>query len=235
MAEVVQQKAKSLAAKKLSSSQFNYDRDVDRYTTQNQNNANSRFDQLYDRQLSDSRRTAQQSTQIQDRRRNEDYARQQVNVDADRQEAANIRARQSTPGGSYSESFGLGAAASGGYSNDAFGVKSFYDASAVANWRNRQDGVLNDMYTVQKRSSDLDRDKQDYLGTQENNRNIDMMNRQASIKSQSDANQYLRQSQEGDKDRANQRYLAQLEANSRLQQSIFSGNGNGFQYWGGSI
>lgn len=230
----IQQQAKSLAARKISNG-FDYNNSVDKYTTQNQNNANARFDQLYDKQLSDSRWNAQQSTQIQDRRRDEDYARQQVREGNDRLERANVRASQPTTAGSYSESFGVGAVAPSGYSYNYMGQKGLYDASSVADWRQRQNGVLDDIYGQAQRMSDLDKNKQDYLEIQSTNRNIDMMNRQASIKSQADANQYFRQAQEGDKDRANQRYLAHLDANTRLQQSFFNGNGNGFQYWGGSI
>lgn len=138
-------------------------------------------------------------------------------------------------GGSYSESFGVGAVAPSGYSTNAYGQRSLYDASAVANWRQRQDGVLNDMHLVEKRSSDLDRDKQAYLAAVSNRNQIDLMNRQASLDAQRAGNDRAYQSQQSAADRANQRYLAQMDANTRMYQSMFNGNGNGFQYWGGSI
>jgi hypothetical protein len=57
---------------------------------------------------------------------------------------------------------------------------------------------------------------------------------EASIKARSDASLRAFQAQQSGEDRANQRYLAGVDANSRLFASLNQGQG-GFQYWGGSI
>lgn len=268
----IQRQAKSLA------NRFNYNNSVDRYTTQNQNAANARFDQLYDKQLGDARETQRMSLWDKGSQRRSDETRGSIaaggqvgsaqasaapgvmeqsrlnqqfeiqknasmgldakgNVTANKDAFKYADGSDTRSGGSYSESFGVGAAAPSGYTTNAYGVKSLYDASAVANWRQRQDGVLNDMYTVEKRSSDLDRDKQAYLASVNNRNQIDLMNRQASLDAQRAGNDRAYQSQQSAADRANQRYLAQMDANTRMYQSMFNnnGNGNGFQYWGGSI
>ena len=66
------------------------------------------------------------------------------------------------------------------------------------------------------------------------NADAQRMNREAALKGQADANARVFQSREADKDRINQRYLAGVDANSRLFASLTQGQG-GFQYWGGSI
>jgi hypothetical protein len=68
----------------------------------------------------------------------------------------------------------------------------------------------------------------------QSNADAQRMNREAALKSQADANARRFQSQEADKDRINQRFIAGLDANSRLFGSLNQGQG-GFQYWGGSI
>ncbi len=186
-------------------------------------------DANYNKMLSDSKRVAEQSTRIEDRRRDEDYARQQVSLQNQRIDATNQSGGRSS-GGGFSESFGLNAAAPSSYSLNPYGQRGLYNASNTANWRLRQSGVLDDQYMQAKRMADIDKDNQEFSSMQNSNRSIDMMNREFSMNTQKQATSNL----ETDKDRANQRYLAQLDANTRMYSSMFS-NGNGFQYWGGSI
>lgn len=64
---------------------------------------------------------------------------------------------------------------------------------------------------------------------------IDSMNRRASIDAQSNANQRLFQSAETEKDRANQRYLGQLQARTSMYNSmldIYNPARTNFAYWG---
>jgi hypothetical protein len=68
----------------------------------------------------------------------------------------------------------------------------------------------------------------------QSNADAQRMNREAALKSNADASARAFQSREADKDRINQRYLAGVDANSRLFASLTQGQG-GFQYWGGSI
>ena len=190
----------------------------------------------YDKMSGDAGRQFDKVQTINNRNNDQNYARSQVNQQQDMQMQAINRGYQladKTAGGS--EAFGLGAAAPGGYGITPYGFATPYDASSVANWRIRQDGVLSDQYMQAKRMAGIDRDNQESAAIKNNVRDIDMMNRQASLRTQQEGNARIYQSGEADKDRANQRYIAQLDANTRMYSSMFNGNGNGFQYWGGTI
>ena len=77
-------------------------------------------------------------------------------------------------------------------------------------------------------------EEQRKLVTAQSYADINRINREAALKAQTDASARAFQSREADKDRINQRYLAGVDANSRLFASLTQGQG-GFQYWGGSI
>lgn len=186
----------------------------------------------YDKLSGDRGRQFDKEQSIRDRTGDQNYARSQVNQQQDMQMQAINRGYQlSDRTATGAEAYGVGAAAPDGQSYTPYGFKTQYNPSEVANWRMRQDGVLNDQYNQAKRMAGINADNQEFADTQQQNRNIDMMNRQNSLKSQSDANARVFQGKEADKDRANQRYLAQMN----LYGSMFNGNGNGFQYWGGTI
>jgi hypothetical protein len=138
-------------------------------------------------------------------------------------------------GGSSSEAFGLNAAAPSGYSVDFNGKRGLYNASEVANWRNRQNDVLNDTVRQASKLRDVDTNAQMKLANQANIFNIDNNNRQASIDGQNKANDFLRNKALQDSQLQAQRDIAGIQAQGSILGSLFGSIGSGspnYKYWG---
>lgn len=150
----------------------------------------------------------------------------QSKLNADYNQAVKAKSLNQSAGSS-SESFGLGAAAPSGYGINVYGQPTAFNASAVADWKDRQAGVLNDQISQAQRMSDIDLQKQDYL-------NIGLMNRQASIDAQNRANDFIRQKALDAQARASQERIASTQAQGNILGSLFgsvSAGSQNYRYW----
>lgn len=204
----------------------------------------------YEKVRADTGRQFDKAQAINDRRNNEATARETVREQNN--SLNNMWARSNMPGnaGSFSQStgsaFGNWSGSSinrGGNLNTSYGFDDIVGNTNRArdyDFQRSQSALTASMMTRAEAAGDIARleaqtEQQNTLAMHNQNRNIDYMNRQSSLDAQRTANDRVYQSGQADKDRSNQRYIAQLDANTRMYQSMFNGNGNGFQYWGGSI
>jgi hypothetical protein len=128
-----------------------------------------------------------------------------------------------SPGGSGAEAFGLGAAAPSGYTTNAFGQRSLYDGSSVADWQNRQNKVLSEQVQQARELAAIKTDNQRSLDNNTNRNQIELQNRQ------NVDNRTL----QGDKNRTDER-IATTQAQGGVFSSLLGSVGSGsqnYRFW----
>jgi hypothetical protein len=136
--------------------------------------------------------------------------------------------------GGSSSAFGIGAAAPSGYTIDYKGTPSLYNASEVANWRNRQAGVLNDQLYLAKGLSNIQNDADSQKTARDNLYSSIARQQSAAIDSQKSNQDFIKQKQLQDAQLNTQRDIAGIQAQGNIFSGLFNSigiGGNNRKYW----